>query len=69
MEMYSIHKKGKPVVAERFIRTLKNKTHKCMKKCFLARRCVPNWSQEVFGTKKDKCIVLRTHFISNLKVK
>ena len=28
--MYSIHNKGKPVVAERFIRTLKNKICKYM---------------------------------------
>ena len=28
--MYSIHNDGKSVVAERFIRTLKNKTYKCM---------------------------------------
>ena len=28
--MYSIHKEGKSVVAERFIRTLKNKIYKCM---------------------------------------
>ena len=28
--MYSTHNKGKSVVAERFIRTLKNKIHKYM---------------------------------------
>ena len=28
--MYSIHNEGKSVVAERFIRTLKTKIHKCM---------------------------------------
>ena len=28
--MYSIHNEGKPVVAERFIRTLKNKIYKHM---------------------------------------
>ena len=28
--MYSIHNEGKSVVAERFIRTLKNKIHKYM---------------------------------------
>ena len=28
--MYSIHNEGKPVVAERFIRTLKTKIYKCM---------------------------------------
>ena len=30
IEMYSIHNEGKSVVAERFIRTLKNKIHKYM---------------------------------------
>ena len=30
IKMYSIHNKGKPVVAERFIRTLKNKIYKHM---------------------------------------
>ena len=30
IEMYSTHKEGKSVVAERFIRTLKNKIYKCM---------------------------------------
>ena len=29
-EMYSIHNEGKPVVSERFIRTLKNKIYKYM---------------------------------------
>ena len=28
--MYSTHNKGKPVIAERFIRTLKNKIYKHM---------------------------------------
>ena len=28
--MYSVHNKGKSVLAERFIRTLKNKTYKYM---------------------------------------
>ena len=30
IEMYSTHNEGKSVVAERFIRTLKNKIYKCM---------------------------------------
>ena len=29
-EMYSIHNKGKSIVAERYIRTLKNEIHKHM---------------------------------------
>ena len=37
IEMYSIHNEGKPVVAERFIKTLKTKIYKYMtsiwKKC------------------------------------
>ena len=37
IEMYSIHNEGKSVVAERFIRTLKNKIYKTynfnIKKC------------------------------------
>ena len=31
IEMYSIHNKGKSVVAERFIRALKNKIYKYLK--------------------------------------
>ena len=30
IEMYSTHNEGKSVIAERFIRTLKNKIFKCM---------------------------------------
>ena len=30
VEMYSTHNKGKSVIAERFIRTLKNKIYKYM---------------------------------------
>ena len=30
MEMYSTHNEGKSVIAERFIRTLKNKIYKCL---------------------------------------
>ena len=30
LEMYSTHNEGKSVVAKRFIRTLKNKIHKCL---------------------------------------
>ena len=29
IEMYSTHNEGKSIVAERFIRTLKNKIYKC----------------------------------------
>ena len=35
IEMYSIHKEGKSVVAERFIRTLKNKIYKYMTSIFI----------------------------------
>ena len=30
IEMYSIHKEGKSVIVERFVRILKNKIYKCM---------------------------------------
>ena len=30
IEIYSTHNEGKSVIAERFIRTLKNKIYKCM---------------------------------------
>ena len=30
IQMYSAHNEGKSVIAERFIRNLKNKVHKCM---------------------------------------
>ena len=30
IEMYSTHNEGKPIVAERFIRTLKNRIYKYM---------------------------------------
>ena len=34
-DMYSVHNKGKPVVAERFIRTLKNNIFQYQKMCIL----------------------------------
>ena len=30
IEMYTRHNEGNSVIAERFIRTIKNKTYKCM---------------------------------------
>ena len=38
IEMYSIHNEGKSVVAERFIRTLKNKTYKYM--TAISKKCI-----------------------------
>ena len=38
IEMYSINNEGKSVVAERFIRTLKNKIYKCMTS--ISKQCV-----------------------------
>ena len=37
-EMYSIHNEGKSVVAERFIRTLKNKIYKYM--TAISKKCI-----------------------------
>ena len=38
IEIYSIHDKGKSVIAERFIRILKNKIKKCMTS--ISKKCV-----------------------------
>ena len=51
IEMYSIHNEGKSVVAERFIRTLKNKIYKYMtsisKKCLYWQiRWYSKWIQQ-----------------------
>ena len=40
MEMYSKHNEGKSVVAERFIRTLKNKIYKYMTHDFSIKKCL-----------------------------
>ena len=39
IDVYSIHNKGKSVVAERFIRTLNNKSHK-YKTSISKKRCI-----------------------------
>ena len=38
IEMHSTHNEGKFVVADRFIRTLKNKIYKCMTS--ISKKCV-----------------------------
>ena len=38
IEIYSLHDKGKSVIAERFIRILKNKIKKCMTS--ISKKCV-----------------------------
>ena len=50
IEMYSIHNKGKFVVAEKFIRTLKNKIHKYM----------TSISKNVYIDKLDEIVQLNT---------
>ena len=71
IEMHSAHKKEKSVVAERFIRTLKNKVYKYLtlisKKVhneildnvvnqFFAYVYTPKWSEKVFVIKKVKTL-------------
>ena len=63
--MLSSHNEGKCVVAEKFIRTFKNKIDKYMTYSVL-KGYVPNWSEEDFVIKKVKNTVLWTYFFSNL---
>ena len=62
IEMYSTYNEGKSVVAERFIRTLKNKIFKHMtaisKNVYFD---VSNWSEEVFISSKIKNTVTWTY--------
>ena len=58
IEMYSTHSEGKSVVAERFIRALKNKIYKHIYKQTFAKGYTPNWSEEIFVVKKEKCCTL-----------
>ena len=55
--MLSSHNEGKCVVAEKFIRTFKNKIDKYMTYSVL-KGYVPNWSEEDFVIKKVKNTVL-----------
>ena len=77
IEMYSIHNEGKSVVAERFIRTLKNKIKKNKNKVgdhvrisnyknIFAKGYIPNWSEEVFIISKIKNTVPWTYVINDL---
>ena len=56
-QMLSSHNEGKCVVAEKFIRTFKNKIDKYMTYSVL-KGYVPNWSEEDFVIKKVKNTVL-----------
>ena len=74
IEMYSTHNEGKSVVAERPIRTIKNKIYKnnwkdpkfkigdfieiSKYKNIFGKVCTPNLSEEVFAVKKVKITVL-----------
>ena len=73
MEMYSTLNEGKSVVAEKFIRTLKNKIFKHMttisKNVYfdvLDEGYIPNWSEEIFVIKKVKNAVPWTYAINDL---
>ena len=54
--MYSTHNEGKSAIAERFIRTLKNKIYKYM----------TSVSKNVYIDKLDDIVVI-THIITQLK--
>ena len=79
MEMYSTHNEGKSVVAERFAKTLSNKTDKEITSISkivytynfdeIAKVYTPNWSEEVFVIKKFKNTVEWTYIISDLRAK
>ena len=67
--MYSTYNEGKSVVAERFIRTLKNKIFKHMtaiSKNVYAKGYAPNWSEEVFVVNRIKNPVPWTYVVSYL---
>ena len=77
-EMYSTYNEGKPVVAERFIRTLENKIFKYMpgvSKSFYfdglddivnKYNNIVHWSEEVFVVSKIKHTALWSYVISDL---
>ena len=71
--MYSTLNEGKSVVAEKLIRTLKNKIFKHMttisKNVYfdvLDEGYIPNWSEEIFVIKKVKNAVPWTYAINDL---
>ena len=57
IEMYSIHNKGKSVVAERFIRTLKTKIYKYM----------TSVSKNMYIDKLDDIVSIIIHTIEQLR--
>ena len=77
-EVYSTYNEGKPVVAERFIRTLENKIFKYMpafsKSCYFdglddivnKYNNIVHWSEEVFVISKIKHTALMSYVISDL---
>ena len=81
IELYSRHNEGKSVVAERSIKTLKNKIYKHMiavsknhisiskYQNIFAKRYTPNWSEEVFVIKEATNTVPWTYFINDLNDK
>ena len=81
IELYSRHNEGKSVVAERSIKTLKNKIYKHMTAVsknhisiskyqnIFAKRYTPNWFEEVFVIKEATNTVPWTYFINDLNDK
>ena len=79
--MYSRHNEGKSVVAERSIKTLKNKIYKHMiavsknhisiskYQNIFTKRYTPNWSEEVFVIKEATNTVPWTYFVNDLNDK
>ena len=77
--MYSAHKEGKSVVAERFIRILKGKVYKYMTsisknkyknlikkyKNIFPKGCASNWPEEVFVISKIENTVSWTYIIND----
>ena len=67
IEMYSAYNEGKSVVAERFIRTLKNKIYKCMtsvsKKVYIDKLdgTVNKYNNAYHGTIKMKLVDVKSN--------
>ena len=68
--VYSTYNEGKSVVAERFIRTLKNELYKHMtarsKNVYFAKVYTPNWRKEIFIVDKINDTVPYTYNIKDL---
>ena len=67
IEMYSAYNEGKSVVAERFIRTLKNKIYKCMtsvsKKVYIDKLdgTANKYNNAYYGTIKMKLVDVKSN--------